>query len=412
MSNPGPISHLSQELVDKLIDDLAASVVDIPFYRSHCLFRSALVCKSFLPRSQYHIFRSIKIQSEGAYEHDYTIKRCQELCRILTQSPQIAAHVQELRLDIQPHDKICLHQTPSFMQAINQICQAHHPIDKLTLAGFRTSQLCDPQGFLDAFTRPFISPFITSLYIQGIKNTPIRMIQECVNLSDLTLRGVDFECDSRPNSSRKYVPRPRLRSLTYRASHGAIEKLLGKGFTSHPIHLSTLCALTIFTDEIEDILRAQSIIRATNSLQELYLETRGNICHPPDYRKQHMSLEGHINLKKTNLRILHANVVFGPSDNERLSGILSILKTVPAINSLRSFQLSVYVGFAVNVGPEGLLDADWKSIAEQIRKIASGKTLSFHILFHFLDNENNSSSQTFWGAIANIVSGHNIVHRL
>ncbi|KIM36981.1 hypothetical protein M413DRAFT_31159 [Hebeloma cylindrosporum] len=389
-----PISHISQELVDKIIDDLAGSVEGIRFYRSLCLSRCSLVCKSFLPRSQYHIYRRIKIESEGDFMHEFTIKRCQGLCRILTQTPRIATYVRELHLDIQPDDKIGLHETPSFMRAINQICQAHHPLDKLTLGGFRRSQLRDPQGFLDAFTRPFISPFITSLYIQVIRNAPIRMIQECVNLSDLTLTAVDLECDSRPNPSRQYVPRPRLRSLTYRLSHGAIEKLIGKGFTYHPIHLSILRALTIYTDEIEDIMCAQSIIRATNSLEELYLKSEGNKSFPPDYTRKHMSLEGHINLKKTNLRILHANVIFGPSVDERLSGITSILKTVPAVNVLQSFHLSVYVGFAANVGPEGLLDANWKSIAEQIRKIASGKTLAFHILFHFLDNENTSTNES------------------
>ena len=193
---------------------------------SHC----SLVCKAFLPRSQYHIFRSIQIQSEGAFEHELCIKRCEELGRILTQSPHIAVYVQELHLEIQPNDKICLHQTPSFLQAINQLSQAHLPLDKLTLSAlFSPCQLGDPQGFLDAFTRPFISPFITSLHIHGINNAPIRMIQECVNLSALTLSAADLECDSRSNPSRQYVPRPRLRSLKYLESHGAIEKLGNAG---------------------------------------------------------------------------------------------------------------------------------------------------------------------------------------
>ncbi|KIM35660.1 hypothetical protein M413DRAFT_32320 [Hebeloma cylindrosporum] len=392
MSKPSPISLISQELVDKIIDDLAESVEGVEFFRWHCLSRCSLVCQSFLPRSQYHIFRSIRIESEGDCGHEFTIKRCKELGRILTQSPHIATYVRELRLEIQPDDKMGLHETPIFMQAINRISQAHGPLDKLTLGDFRASQLRDPQGFLDAFTRPFISPFITSLHIQRIENAPIRMIQECVNLADLTLWDVDLECDSRPNPSRQYIPRPRLRSLTYRASPEAIKKLIGKGFTYHPIHLSTLRALTIYTDDIEDILYAQSIIRATNSLEELYLSTQGNIRvrHPPDYSRQHVSLEGHINLKKANLRILHANVVFGPSDDERLSGILSILKTVPTVNSLQSFSLSVYVGFATEVGPEGLLDADWETLAALIRKIACGKALAFQLLFHFFDCENTS----------------------
>jgi len=108
--------------------------------------------------------------------------------------------------------------------------------------------------------------------------------------------------------------------------------------------------------------------------------------------EQHLSLEGQIYLKKSKLRILHVNAVFGSSGDERLSGIINILKTVPAVNPLQSFRLSVYVGFAANVGPEDLLDADWEPLAAQIRRIASGKALAFHLIFHFLDNENTSRS--------------------
>ena len=98
-----------------------------------------------------------------------------------------------------------------------------------------------------------------------------------------------------------------------------------------------------------------------------------------------MSLEGRIDLQKSNLRILHIAAVFGELGQECLFGIMSILKTIPAINCLQSFHLTIYVGYAVNAGSEALLDADWESLAAQIRNLSSGKPLAFHLVVEFLD---------------------------
>jgi hypothetical protein len=105
-----------------------------------------------------------------------------------------------------------------------------------------------------------------------------------------------------------------------------------------------------------------------------------------------VSLEGRVDLKKSNLRILHIDGVFGELGEECLSGITSILKTVPAINSLRSFHLTIYIGFAVDAGPEALrvLDAGWESLAAQIKKLSSGKPLAFHIFINFRDSSEYS----------------------
>jgi hypothetical protein len=105
-------------------------------------------------------------------------------------------------------------------------------------------------------------------------------------------------------------------------------------------------------------------------------------------------LEGRIDLKKSNLRILHIAAVLGESGEECLSGITSILKTAPAINSLRSFHLTVYVGYAVNAGPDALLDADWESLAAQIRNLSSGKPLTFHLFVKFLDTSTYNRRDT------------------
>jgi hypothetical protein len=209
------------------------------------------------------------------------------------------------------------------------------------------------------------------------------MIQECVNLSDLTFSGADLECVSRTTTSGNHTPRPHLRSLHYCESHRAIEKLVGKGFTHHPVHLSTLRILTLEIDQLDDVLCAQSIIRATNSLEELYLISEA-------ITKYYVSLEGRIDLKKSNLRILHIAAVFGELGGECLSGITSILKTVPATNCLRSFHLTIYVGYAVNAGPEALLDSDWESLAAQIRNLSSGKPLTFHLFVKFLDTSQHN----------------------
>jgi hypothetical protein len=190
----------------------------------------------------------------------------------LEKSPHINTYIEELHVQVEEDDNAWLHQDPTFLQVVGQLSQLHCHLEKLTLAARRWgTPLRNPQAFLQGFARPFISPFITSLHIQGISNAPIRMIQECLNLTDLTFSGADLECVSRSTTSGNHTPRPHLRSLHYRESHRAIEKLVGKGLTYHPVHLSTLRILTLEIDQIDDVLCAQSIIRATNSLEELYL---------------------------------------------------------------------------------------------------------------------------------------------
>jgi len=58
-------------------------------------------------------------------------------------------------------------------------------------------------------------------------------------------------------------------------------------------------------------------------------------------------------------------------------------QTIPTVNCLRSFQLTIYVGVAVNAGPEALLDTDWESFAAQIRNLSSRKPLPCHIVVEF-----------------------------
>jgi hypothetical protein len=110
-----PIYQLSQELVDTIVDDLAELLKDWPFDRWEDLSNCSLVCKSFLPRSQYHLFYRIKIKSAGHVDHELCTERCEELGQILMQSPHIATYIQELRLEVQSDDNIWIHRNPSFL---------------------------------------------------------------------------------------------------------------------------------------------------------------------------------------------------------------------------------------------------------------------------------------------------------
>jgi hypothetical protein len=281
MTRP-PIYQLAQELIDKIIDAVAESWGSYLAARSRNLSSCSLVCKLFLPHSQSLIFHRIRIESRGAWYNEICIQRCEELHCILDNSPHIATYIQELHLQVAENDNTWAHQNSTFLRVMNRLSQKHCHLEKLTLAYFNWSYpLCNPQALLNGFSRPFISPFITSLHLQGINNAPIRMIQECVNLSDLTLSGADLECVSPPTTSRNHIPRPHLRRLHYYGSHGAIQKLVGKGLTYHPVHLSTLRVLTTHIDRIDDVLCLQSVIRAANSLEELYLTTQAyTSMHP------------------------------------------------------------------------------------------------------------------------------------
>ncbi|KAF8189558.1 hypothetical protein K438DRAFT_1593302, partial [Mycena galopus ATCC 62051] len=67
---------LIPELTDQVIDHLHAEPVS--------LRTCALVARSWVPASQYHIFFSVNIK------HDAT---CRHLCDIIAQSPHIAHYI-------------------------------------------------------------------------------------------------------------------------------------------------------------------------------------------------------------------------------------------------------------------------------------------------------------------------------
>ena len=90
------------------------------------------------------------------------------------QSPHIATYIQELHLEVRSDDNIWIHRNPSFLKAMDQLLRGNRPLEKLTLSGRGwPQQLADPQGFLDGFGRPFISPFVTSLHIKGMQKADL-----------------------------------------------------------------------------------------------------------------------------------------------------------------------------------------------------------------------------------------------
>lgn len=80
------VSALPAELSDRIIDSVAASAE-----RSTALYACALTCKTWLPRSRFHIFHTIQISSFSSYDR---------LEAILRHTPDIVYCIRNLNLEI------------------------------------------------------------------------------------------------------------------------------------------------------------------------------------------------------------------------------------------------------------------------------------------------------------------------
>ena len=67
-------------------------------------------------------------------------------------------------------------------------------------------------------------------------------------------------------------------------------------------------------------------------------------------------------------------------DDDPLTDLCNILKTVPIPNSFQKFKLSAYIGFYSSLsGPESCFLAEWEMLDSEMARISSGKPLQFHL---------------------------------
>ena len=129
---------------------------------------------------------------------------------------------------------------------------------------------------MDHFFRPFISPFITSLFLNQLASVPIEVVESCVNLVDLELHHVG-EFTRICRGERRFEQHLKLQRLAHRLSRPALNSFLNlptSNVSDSKFDLSQLKSLIVYREEYRDLEFEQQIIDASRaSLEELYLIT-------------------------------------------------------------------------------------------------------------------------------------------
>ncbi|KAF8803315.1 hypothetical protein BYT27DRAFT_7260351 [Phlegmacium glaucopus] len=336
---------LYQELIDLIIDHLADLGHQCP-----------IVNCSFCQRSQQHIFESIVIKGDLQ-------TRVQNLFTIIQHNPDIARYIQELTLECTGFEYSWIGGNPLFTVVMDNIVSAtsNKPLRKLTIradadvgGGYETLMFEDPKPLLDHFFMPFISPFITSLTLERLKNVPIEVVESCIHLTHLELLHV--ELGERRNSQSHH--RLKLQHLVHRLSGSALEELLN---ASSSLDLSHLKSFVVYTDTLWDLeFENQIIDLSRQSLEEIYLITMQTSANTV--------FHGVVNLHDSpRLRLLHAHVLF---PENRLRSICATLSTIRS-RSLESLFIDAKVAFCCNCAPEVVFNANWSTFCSQVTRVMS-----------------------------------------
>ncbi|KDR74633.1 hypothetical protein GALMADRAFT_558969 [Galerina marginata CBS 339.88] len=218
-SSFAPFLHLSQEVVDQIIDSLL-DTSEPELGRSN-FPACALVCRSFRHRSQKHIFHSTTILS--IYSKASCEDRVDSFHGVLQANPRIASYVRRLHLDIDSASEWAV-DDPVFLQIMKLVTRSWAVGMRLELSvtgGWDNFQFTCNRTFETRFVKPFVTPFITSLHLEDVFNVPISLIAHCPHLVELKLINVTVEAVRPPHATDiDYSMRPRPLEFTFKHSSG------------------------------------------------------------------------------------------------------------------------------------------------------------------------------------------------
>ncbi|KAF8972014.1 hypothetical protein BDZ97DRAFT_2070656 [Flammula alnicola] len=353
------------------------------FSQRHHLQTCALLCRAFLPRSQHHLFSSIKL----------TAGRVHEFYEILQRTPSIAGAVRTLHLVF--YDGRCDWMVDGggaeFVYILTSITQPTTSTStllcKLKLEGQRPSgsSIKSPQLFLERVFKPFLARFITSLHIETLANVPIDVIDSCVRLTELALVCASLKYGHTHTHTQSSPPRHKLRRLEYTDS-GPVKQLTTQ--TRSRLDLSELRSLYVHMDSLSEATFEQWVIdESAGALEELCFK---NFDDPQS------QLRWFIDLKAcSNLRILNFDVNLGhPTPGAYgvdLHTLSRVLSTLPKSTSLDTLRLTAYVGYVWTVDdPQDILNGDWAGLQSRLADIAAGKAFfefAFRVMYMNANDE-------------------------
>ncbi|KDR74648.1 hypothetical protein GALMADRAFT_249554 [Galerina marginata CBS 339.88] len=238
-----PFSHLSQELIDEIIDALFDPQEIERKISQFCA--CATVCRAFRHRAQKHAFYSMTpFRRRDSLASSR--KRVVDFHNILQENPQIASYVRRLNLKMIDASG-WLFDDPLFCEIMELISRTWAVEMRLELSVYGWGgnfQFTNNRRVETRFVKPFITPFITSLDLYSIDNIPLSLLAHCPHLVELRLvwvtveairplNAIDIDCSLRPRP-RNFMFRScgdtiRILETTY-VDFGYLQRLSVSGF--------------------------------------------------------------------------------------------------------------------------------------------------------------------------------------
>ncbi|KAH9477092.1 hypothetical protein JR316_0011008 [Psilocybe cubensis] len=376
--------QLPQELIDQIIDCLAANSKIRGSWLGEDLLHCSHTNRSFRHRCLFYLFSSICISGKDL---EAKISKIKTLLEIIEEKPIIATYIDELNLASEdmggpnlaygPKFYSTLLREPIFATMMEKISPIRHLVVKNNNGKVYSpsKERIDPIPVLDRLLLP-VSTYITSLYLQALDNVPLKVLASFPNLNSLDLLNVGL---TRINDPMPQSP-PTIRHFGYqhcRFSQIGICKIFG---LSH-MNISQLKSLTIYAIPIinEHENEVDSLFTyGLSTIEELRLFTMDGELMAKGYP----SITSYENW--FNLRFLHCDIPFKSYLDLDLplnmlssihSGSLDHLEIVVKLQSLRGRQ--------DQCSPEIILNCDWSLLCSQVLRIMDCAGSKFDLQLSF-----------------------------
>lgn len=257
--------QLPQELIDHIIDCLAANSKSHGLWLGADLLQCSCASRSFRPRCLIYIFSSIYIHGKDLEGKRLKMKA---LLEIIEGQPTIASYIEELVLtneDMQgptagygPRYYSTLLREPTFSIMMEKIS----PIHKLTITKnsgkVHTSSKAeaDSVSLMNHLLLP-IALNVSSLSLHALDNMPLEVFTSFINLTSLELLYVGLTREHEPIPQESLQSPPTLRHFGYQKDRFA-QINIREFFELSRINISQLKSLTVYT--VDNVSQGENVV--------------------------------------------------------------------------------------------------------------------------------------------------------
>ncbi|KAJ3511911.1 hypothetical protein NLJ89_g3830 [Agrocybe chaxingu] len=392
------LQSLAQELVDAIIDEIAAPTVGhlIQFGREpeiatlkHC----ALVNRRWRRQSQRHLFHRIDITSllfrpEGNYSDEKIFRTkpagWKRLNEIFKENQILPTYVRRLGLWVDPKHLPWFKGDLSnvFLEIMQAIAKAGK-LREMVLSSdamhrYKVNYPCLPASIIARVWDPYVAPFVQRVEIFRW-SIPIELLVKCRRLEEIDFKYASLSTDGRQAGEINIGFAQPIRALSYAHSSRAVEKLLAQ--PNAP--LGSLCSLELNTDSRYLLRQAFSVIDASkDSLEHLSLKSS---------KKKNGSLMFWELVDLSDLvwpcpllalRVLDVDIVCNSPQRHHPHRSLEAVSTLLDSTSTQfeELRLTLYVGYYERMCPRELLDClNWESLEGALLRKSTDRRIEVSI---------------------------------